>query len=86
MRSLEPVLVLLVVMVVFFTGCAFAAEHFFGSDEGFFQVISGLLTGFSGALLMRVKPPAKVDDIHPPPPGGTSISSVTETVALDSKN
>ena len=54
--GLEPMLLMLCAMVVFFTMILFAAEKFFGSDAQLFQVVAGLLSGFGGALLMRVKP------------------------------
>lgn len=56
MLKLEPVLVLLAALVVFFAVLLISCAHFFPTDGQTFQVISGLVTGFSGALLMRVKP------------------------------
>jgi len=53
---IEPIIYLLAGLLVFFTLCLFAAEHWFATDGQIFQVISGLLTGISGAMLMRVKP------------------------------
>ncbi len=58
--KIEPVLRLLAVMVVFFTLLLFVAEKLFPNDGQIFQVISGLLAGYGGALLMRVKPQDKI--------------------------
>lgn len=54
--KLEPVILLLFIGMVFFTAMLFTAEHYFPMDGQMFQVIAGLLTGFSGAFFMRVKP------------------------------
>lgn len=54
--KVEPVIVLLFCGMVFFTGMLFAAEKWFQNDGQMFQVVAGLLTGFSGAFFMRVKP------------------------------
>ncbi|HKS75107.1 MAG TPA: hypothetical protein VJQ82_18005 [Terriglobales bacterium] len=59
MHRFEPVLLLLSGLVIFFTACLFASEHFFKDDGQMFQVVSNLLSGFGGALLMRVKPASK---------------------------
>ena len=55
-EGLEPVVLLLFVGILVFTGALFLSERFFGSDGQMFQVVAGLLTGFSGAFFMRVKP------------------------------
>ena len=55
-ETVDPVLKMLCGMVVFFTMVLFVAEKYFGNDAQIFQVVAGLLTGFGGALLMRVKP------------------------------
>ena len=72
---IEPVLLLLAGMMVFFTGVLFIAERFFSSDAQVFQVICGLLTGISGAFLMRIKPAP-----HAPEP--TSSTTVSRTVSV----
>lgn len=56
--KLEPVIALLFVGMIFFTAMLFAAEKWFPNDGQMFQVVAGLLTGFSGAFFMRVKPKA----------------------------
>lgn len=55
-EPIEPVLLMLCGMIVFFTLLLFASEKFFGTDGQIFQVVANLLSGFGGALLMRVKP------------------------------
>ena len=54
--KVEPVVLLLFIGMVFFTLMLFISERFFMQDGQMFQVIAGLLTGFSGAFFMRVKP------------------------------
>ncbi len=78
MPKLEPVLYLLAFLVLVFTGCLFASEHWFPNDGQIFQVVSNLLSGFGGALLMRVKPAGKPgEDPVIPPPGTTVAASST---------
>lgn len=68
-NRLEPVLVLLAVMILFFTGLLVAMAKFFPTDGQTFQVISGLLTGFGGAFLARIKPAGNKDD-----PAGDAVT------------
>ena len=77
MPKIEPVLYLLTFLVLVFTCSLFASEHFFPNDGQIFQVVSNLLSGFGGALLMRVKPAAKTPDDPP----GTTLSSTASTTA-----
>lgn len=56
MTKLDPVLRLLTSLVIAFALLLFVSEHFFPMDGQIFQVMSNLLSGFGGALLMRVKP------------------------------
>ena len=60
--NLEPVVMLLFAGMVFFTLMLFVAEKWFAADGQMFQVIAGLLTGFSGAFFMRVKPKTDPND------------------------
>lgn len=55
-EKLEPILSLLFVCMVFFTGVLFAAEVWFKDDSQLFQVVAGILTGITGAFLARIKP------------------------------
>ena len=54
--KLDSVLLLLFAGIVFFTAVLFAAEVWFMADSQLFQVVAGILTGFAGALLGRMKP------------------------------
>ena len=56
MGKLEPVLLLILGAMVFFTLVLVASEVFFKDDSQLFQVIAGLLTALTGAFLGRVKP------------------------------
>jgi formylglycine-generating enzyme required for sulfatase activity len=49
-------------------------EFKFPNDRELFTLISGLVTGFAGAFLMRVKPQSKSDEV---PPGTTQVESVS---------
>lgn len=51
MKDLEPIILLLSCLLVFFVIALFASEIFFRSDSQFFQVVSGMATGVLGALL-----------------------------------
>ena len=55
-KQIDAVVYLLAAMVVFFTGLLFISALYLTNDGQTFQVISGLDTGFAGALLLRVKP------------------------------
>jgi hypothetical protein len=61
-RKVEPVVLLLFVGMVVFTVALFACETYFPNDGQMFQVVAGLLTGFSGAFFMRVKPSTQTQD------------------------
>ena len=54
--ALEPIVKLLFFGMVFWTVMLFVCVQFYSQDGQTFQVISGLLTGFSGAFFMRIKP------------------------------
>lgn len=65
MQRIEPVLYLLALLVLVFTACLFISERFYPNDGQIFQVVSNLLSGFGGALLMRVKPANKTEEHTP---------------------
>jgi hypothetical protein len=54
MSKLEPTVILLAVLLVFFTAALFFAEWWFKGDAQFFQAIAGLVSGIGGALLLRI--------------------------------
>lgn len=78
-EPLEPILMLLASLMIFFTAMIFVAEHFFPNDGQIFQVVSGLLTGISGAFLMRIKPRAGVQ----PDPATTMTTRETQTTEVN---
>lgn len=55
----DPVLLLLFIGVMVFTGVIIGAERFFPNDGQLFQVLSGLVTGFAGAFFARITPQGK---------------------------
>ena len=61
LEKVEPIIYVLSVMIIFFSGLLIYCEHMFPNDGQVFQVFSGILTALSGALMMRVKP-AKSED------------------------
>lgn len=74
--GIEPVLLLLSALLMFFTVLLFCSSSLYPTDGQIFQVISGLVTGFAGALLMRVKPRTAAEET---PPGMEPIQSRTDT-------
>jgi len=64
--SIDKVVYLLTFLVLVFTGLLIYVAKTSPNDGQTFQIVSGLVTGFSGALLMRINP-KKLDD----PPGHT---------------
>jgi len=55
-RQIDALILLLVCLILLFIGALFVAEKFFIEDTQIFQVLSGLLTGFSSAVLALLKP------------------------------
>ena len=66
-NKIDPVLYLLAVCMLVFTGILIWVEYRFQNDGQMFQVIAGLLTGFAGSFFTRLKPPDKQADNTPPP-------------------
>lgn len=62
------ILKLMVCSILIFVCCLFACEIFFPNDGQMFQVIAGLVTGFSGAFLMFLKNKLGIPDTPLPPP------------------
>ncbi len=61
-NKIEPIVLLLCSLVIFYTICLVVVAKLMSSDGQTFQIIAGLVTGFSGALLMRVKPRGTTPD------------------------
>ena len=76
--KIEPVVLLLALLMVVFFGILIFCEFKFSMDGQIFQVFSGLLTGISGAFLMRIKPKSQVTD---DPDSTTIVSSNTKKVS-----
>lgn len=55
-KNIEPIVFLLFGGIIFFTLLLVAISKWSPNDGQTFQVVSGLLTGFAGAFMMRVKP------------------------------
>lgn len=79
-NKLEPIVLLLFAAMIFFTGALFAAEKWYPNDGQIFQVVSGLLTGISGAFLMRVKPQSAKADPAIDDPQSSSTTTVVKEV------
>lgn len=54
--KVEPVVLLLSLLLLVFSGILIFCEFRFPMDGQVFQVFSGLLTSIAGAFLMRIKP------------------------------
>ncbi len=63
--------------MILFSVVLIFCEHYFPMDGQIFQVFSGLLTGISGAFLMRIKPRGTEPGVDPPP------SKTTTTIDKD---
>lgn len=74
-NRIEPIVLLLVGLVLFFTCILVWVAKFMSSDGQTFQIIAGLVTGFSGALLMRVKPKSTPEDNVPMPPNPARVTT-----------
>lgn len=66
MKRLDPILKLLLVGIVFFMAILLYIQKWFPNDGQTFQVVAGLLTGFSGAFLGFAR---KELGVEPDPPG-----------------
>lgn len=74
--KVDPVLYLLFAGMLVFAGILIACEHFFMADGQMFQVMAGLLTGFSGAFFGRINPTKRIPDSQQP---GTTTVTATQT-------
>ena len=55
-KNLDAIDMLLFLGIVLFTALIMVIAKFYPNDGQTFQVVSGLLTGFAGAFLARIKP------------------------------
>jgi hypothetical protein len=68
MGRLEPTVILLATLLVFFTGALFLAEWLFKGDSQFYQTVAGLVTSVGGALLLRITGKQDQVPLNQPPP------------------
>jgi uncharacterized membrane protein len=73
--GVEPVIRLLCLVMIFFTGVLIYCAHMFPNDGVVFTVFSGLLNNCGGALFMRIK---QGKDASGDDNSTTIISKVTE--------
>ena len=74
---LDSVVLLLTFLILIFVGVLLWTAVFLKSDGQTFQIVASLVTGFSGALLMRIKPKgAGPDDPVIPMPSAPSKVTV----------
>jgi hypothetical protein len=66
MNSLDPSVKLLSILLVMFVAALFLGEWWFKSDAQFYQTLAGLVTGVSGALLMRITGHSNQERTAPP--------------------
>lgn len=62
MKQLDPILKLLLGGIVFFLAVLLYIQKWFPNDGQTFQVVAGLLTGFSGAFLGFARKELGVED------------------------
>jgi len=86
-NKIEPIVLLLCSLVIFYTICLVVVAKLMSSDGQTFQIIAGLVTGFSGALLMRVKPRGTTpDDPIDPPATVRKIENIHTETQIDPPN
>lgn len=78
-QKIEPIIYLLFGAVVFFSLMLVGISKWSPNDGQTFQCISTLVSGFAGALMMRVKPP---DTRQPLPPGSTQVKETTSVTQV----
>ena len=83
--KIEPVVLLLFLGMIIFAGVLLGCEHFFPMDGQLFQVFAGLLTGFSGAFFMRVKPKNADVDGGVPTHTTTTVDQNAKTVVQETQ-
>jgi hypothetical protein len=66
MNSLDPSVKLLSILLVMFVIALFLGEWWFKADAQFYQTLAGLVTGVSGALLMRITGHSNTERTAPP--------------------
>lgn len=81
MKRIEPIIILLTGLLVFFTGTLIVCEWIFASDKVLFAVFSGLLSNVSGALFMGIKSQLGIPDT-PPPGTKTTIQATSESTEV----
>ena len=75
-EKVDYVLFLLFAGMLMFAGLLFVCDVWFKDDAQLFQVIAGLLTGFSGSFFTRLKP--KEPTVIPP----TSLTSTVQETTV----
>lgn len=83
-NRLDAVVILLTGLVMFFSGVLIWIAVYLKSDGQTFQIIASLVTGFSGALLMRIKPRGSKDGddiVLPGPPSRLTVNENKQTIA-----
>src|SRR5215813_7558009 len=87
-RQVDALILLLVCLILLFIGALFIAEKFFIEDTQIFQVLSGLLTGFSSAVLALLKPsvaPGTAVHVEVPTPTPTATPVVATATTREEK-
>lgn len=74
-NRVDSVVLLLTGLVICFVVVLLWVAVYLKSDGQTFQIISGLVTGFSGALLMRINPPKDQSMIA----ADANIKKITDT-------
>ncbi len=79
-QSVDSVDQLLLGGIVFFVLLMILVSVWEPNDGQTFQVLTGLVTGFTAAFLARLKPSEK-----PPPPGTTTVTSTRQISTEETK-
>ena len=75
---MDPVLMLLFVGMIIFTGALIWVEKAFPNDGQVFQVIASIVAGFTGSFFTRMNPKPSQIDIGP---DTTKVTQQTTTTA-----
>jgi membrane-bound ClpP family serine protease len=76
MSGIDPIILLLTYLLIFFSLLAFIAEIFFRTDSVFFALFSGIVTTILGALMLRIRPRDPSDN-KPDPTSSKTTATVT---------
>lgn len=85
MLTIDPILKLLTALVILFAFLLIAVAKWMSSDGQTFQILSSLVSGFAGALLLRIKPREAADKDPIPGVQRDTVTVEKQTTAPEPK-